>query len=115
VRLLAHEDVGLPRAAERLELRDAVAGTEHEAVAEVTRLPLGIEGLERQPLRRLRDGLGREGVEAKLPRDRQNRAATGDGDRVTGPARRGRERQQRLEVPAPAGEREEDPHRQRSP
>jgi hypothetical protein len=34
---------------------------------------------------------------------------------VTGPARRGRERQQRLEVPAPAGEREEDPHRQRSP
>jgi hypothetical protein len=34
---------------------------------------------------------------------------------VTRPARRGCKRQKRLEMPAPAREREEDPHRQRSP
>ena len=111
VGLVADDDVRPPVVAERCDQRrPLVREPVGEAVAEVARLPLGVELLERDPLRRLPGRLGRKRLEAALLDDGEDRRSSREGDGMAGGAGGLRRRQQRLDVPAPAGEGEQDPH-----
>lgn len=118
VRLVADDEVGLPGRAQLEHLGDALARkAAHESLAQVASVALGVEWLERDPPGWGIPGSRAEGehVEGEGAERAKGRVAAGERHRVTGGLRGTGDGEERLHVPASAGEREQDTHVSRTP
>jgi hypothetical protein len=112
VKLLARDDVGPPPRVEREEVgRSLARDATGEAVADVAHVPLEVWLGRRQPFRReafVR--AGDERGESGRFDPRRHQGSAGEGDGVTGRRSRTGDGDERLQVPAAAGEGQEDVH-----
>jgi hypothetical protein len=112
VGLVADDRAGAPLASDAEQRGSALAGERPGVpLAQRPLLVDGVVGLERHPRRRVGCGArGRDRLEAELADRRPQLGAAGHRHLVACGERRARQRHERVEMPLPAGEGEQDPH-----